>query len=411
MIPHFPVSLAYDMLPSPGLALLALLRRIRSIGNTLKSFILRCLLFCPHVLRSLRRIWPLFPRTSPKDQTKDVPKKGGGHTRPSFAGASGVREGYSTICASRDFNRASEPRLPLGPGSAEVLPLSPIGGQSRSAPRSPASSISFSLPGSRPGSPRRSNRRLSRGSAHSIASSHSADSVHSARPLTILPFNTPLTLTHSRVTSTQFAGILASRPRSPSPIPIPLSFSFPPPSPSQSPSPSVYSHPLPQLSPPESSGSTQISNVIPQATQEGSRPSSFDIRVSPPSRSQTLELTNSRSTSSSPQSSHFVQKGQIPGPSQSPAPESEHSTQSPSDPRGLGLGLGSPYLPSAQGNTPHGGGILPAPVLSPSSDQARNGPSFPQPSLPPGFLSDGRTRSIRLMNSEQVSRYVNKGDV
>ena len=421
MIPHFPVSLAYEMLPSPGLALLTLLRRIRSIGGTLKSFILRCLLFFPQVLRSLRHFWPLFLQTSPNDQTKDVSKKKGGQQRPSIAGASGVREGYSTICTSRDFSRAGEPQLPLGPGSAEALPLSPIGGQSQSAPRSPTSSYSFPSPGS----PRRSNKRLSRSSAHSIASSHNADIVHSPRPLTIIPFNTPLTLTHSRVTSTQFAGILPSRPRSPSPKPTPLSFSFPPPSPSQppsrspsqppsrSPSPSLYSHPLPQLSAPESSsGSTQISHVISQATEEGSRPSSFDIRVSPPSRSQTLEPTNSQSTFSSPQSPHSVPKEQIPGSSQSPTAESEQPTQSPSDPRdlGLGLGLGPPYLPSAHENTPHNSGIRSSAVLTPYSDQAQNGPSFPQPSLPSGFLPDGR-RSIRLMNSEQVSRYVNKGDV
>ncbi len=327
-----------------GLGLLALLRRIRSIGHTLKSFILRFLLFRPHFLRSLRRIWSLCFGTSPKD----IPKKNGGQARPSFPGASGVCEGYSAIYASRDFNNAGEPHLPLGPGNAEVLHLSPIVWQSQSVPHSPSSSRAPSLHGS----PRRSDRQLSVGSTPSIA-----DSIHSATQLPIRRLNTPLTLTHSRVTSTQFAG--APRPdrsRSPSPSPFP------------------HSPPFLQSSTLESSGNTQILGVspIPQDTSEGSRRSSIDINVSPPSRSQ------------------------------SPTTESIHSTQDPSDPRGFG----SPYFPEPL-------------VLSP--DQVRYRPSFPQPSTSSfvaisfvdasGVWPDGKMRSIGLMHSEQVSRYVNKGDV
>lgn len=406
LIPSFPgVSLANDMLPSAGLALLALFRQIRSIGKTLKSFILRCLIFFPHLLR---RIWPLCPRASPKD----VPKKKGDHAGPSFAGTSDVYKGYSTIHASRDFNRAGEPHFSVRPGSADVLPLSPVAGQwrSQSRPHSPASSTSLSLSGS----PRRSDRPLSRSSTRSIASSQNADS---PRPLTIRHLNTPLTLTHSRVTSTQFAGVLPNRPRSPSPMPIPLTVSFPspsqPPFPSRSspPPPSPHSHPLPQTSTPESSGSTQVSNVIPQASSEGSCPSSFAIRVSPPSRSLTLEH-NSQSTSTSPRSPLFVQPGHLSGPSQSPTAESVRPTQDPSDPRGLGLS----YLDSTHGTT-YNSGVLPAGIPTPSSDQVQYVPSFPQPivQIPTvdtaGTLPDERTRSIRLMTSEQVSRYVNKGDV
>ncbi len=331
------------MFPSVGLGLLALLRRIRSIGRTLKSFILRSLLFRPHILRSLKRIWSLCSETSPKD----VPKKKGVRARPSFPGASGVCEGYSAIYASRDFNSAGEPHLPLGPGNAEVLHLSPIMGQSQSAPQSPASSRASSLHGS----PRRSVRRLSVDSTPSIA-----DSTHSATQLPIRRLNTPLTLTHSRVTSTQFAGApRTGRFRSPSPSPFP------------------HPSPFPQSSTLESSGSTQMPDVspIPQDTSEGSRRSSFDIYIPPPSRPL------------------------------SPTAEAVHSTQDPSDSRGFG----SPYFPEALA----------------SSDQARYRPSFPQPSTSSfvaislvdasGVWPDGKTRSIGLMHSEQVSRYVNKGDV
>jgi hypothetical protein len=267
-----------------------------------------------------------------------------------------------------------------------------------------------------------SDRRLSRGSTSSIASSQNADSVRGTRPLTIRHLNTPLTLTHSRVTSTQFAGVPPpTRPWSPSPIRIPLTISFPSPLqsplPSPSSSPSLHSHPLPRSTTPESSGSAQFLNLAPQATSEGFRPSSFAIRVSPPSRSQTLELDSQSIFNSSP-SPLFVQQGHLSGPSQSPTAESDYLTQGPSDPRGLG----SPYLTSAHGRAPHGSGILPAGSPTPSSDQVQYEPSSPQPdislsliNLPiadtAGTLPDGRTRSIRLMNSEQVSRYVNKGDV
>jgi hypothetical protein len=395
------------MLPSVGLALLALLRRIRSIGHTLKSFILRCLLFRPRFLRSLRRIWsPCSERTG--TGPKDVPKNKADEARPSFPGASGVCEGYSTIYASWDFNRTGEPHLPLGPGNAEALPLGPTIGRPQSASRSPTTS---SLASSLPGSPRRSDRQLSGSRTPSITSSHNADSVHSrTRQLTIRHLNTPLTLTHSRVTSTRFAGAPPSRPPSPSPAIFPTPILFPR-SRSPSPSPSPRPHPLPLSTILDSSVSTRISDVA-QDTSEGSHPSSFDIRVSPPSRSQTLEF---QSTLNSPQSSLSFQQGHSSGQSQSPTSQSERPMQDPLD---LG-GFRSPYMAR---NAHHSSGSLPA-VVTPTSNQARYQPSFPQPyisqvsiNVPVAnaseTLSDGRTtRSIKLMHSEQVSRYVNKGDM
>ncbi|KAH8995331.1 hypothetical protein EDB92DRAFT_196297 [Lactarius akahatsu] len=156
-----------------GLGLLALVRAIRSIGYTLKSFILRCVLFWPHVLHNFGHIWPLCSQTG----LKGAPKTTGGQERPSFPKASGMCEEYSTVYASRDFNRANDsvPRLPLGSGNAEDLHLSSIMVQSSA----------------------------STGSTHSIA-----DSNRSGTQLPIRLSNNSLTLTHSRATSTQFAGIL-----------------------------------------------------------------------------------------------------------------------------------------------------------------------------------------------------------
>ena len=168
--------------------LLALLWGIRQyIGCKLKSFIQR------YVLQNLRHVWSLCSRTSPKD----VSKKKRGQERPLFPGTSGGCEGYSTINASRFLHRASEPHLPLRLSNSEVFPLSPTVGQPQSAPRSPASSAS-----SLPGSPH-SERQPPEGSTTSIHRSYNADIQSSS----IRYLNTPLTLTHSRTTSTQFAGV------------------------------------------------------------------------------------------------------------------------------------------------------------------------------------------------------------
>jgi len=294
------------MFPSAGLDLLrlALLRPggiLRSIGHTLKSLILRFLLLWPHVLRSLRRIWALCSRTSPKD----VPKEKGGQARPSSPRASGVCEGYSAIHASRDPSRAGEPyvsRVTTGPGNPEVLHLRPIVGQSQSASHTPGSSLTPLLPRS----PQGLDRQPSVSSTPSIASPHiSVSAMHPPG--------------HFR-------------------------------SPSPSPSPSF-------------------------------------------------------------------QQGHLSGLSQFPTTSAEHSTPDPLSPGSLG----SPYL--AHGNARHSSGSLPAGTLIPCSDQARSQLSFPPPSpsrvsfvnIPvadaSGILSNGKTPSIRLMHSEQVSRYVNKGDV
>ncbi|KAH9066339.1 hypothetical protein EDB87DRAFT_709511 [Lactarius vividus] len=181
--------------------------------------------------------------------------------------------------------------------------------------------------------------------------------------LIIRHLNTPLTLTHSREISTQFAGAPPSRSRSPSPsLLFPFSFRSPSPSPSPSPSssPTLHPHPFPLSYIQESSGSAQIVMPIPQDPLEGSRRPSVDTRVSPPSRSRTLDL-NLQNTFNSPQ-----------------------------------------FPPTGQG---------------------RDGPSFPQPftsqvsvvNIPVAdasrIWSDRKTRSIRLMHSEQVSRHVRKGDI
>jgi hypothetical protein len=384
------------MPPSAGLGLLALLRRIRSFGQTFKSVILRCLLFWPHLLR---RIWPLCPGTDPRVP----PKKKGGQTRPSFHGASEVCGGYSTIYASRDRgrdpSRSSEPHLLSESGSTRALHLlvGPSVGQSHSAPRSPVSSIEIEPPSS-PGSPHLSDRPFPGSSTPSIANT---DDIQ--LPYTIPRLDAPLTLTHSRITSAQFAGTRRSRSRSPSPLPrsrldrflrsttpesdAPSSHSRPPsPSPSRSPSPFSFPRPhlpnrLPESVVPDSSGGIQIPDVV----------------ISPPSAPDTAGTTKADSSPPFPLPVIEVNVSQIPTAGE------EHLMPGPSYPGNLGLGQESAHRSSDN--------------LAPPSNQV--GPVFPSDTslqhIPTvnesGDWSDGKRRSIGLMHSEQVSRYVNKGDV
>jgi hypothetical protein len=397
------------MLPSAGLCLLALLRQMRSFGLNIKPFILRCLLFWPRVLRSLRCIWPLSSRTD----LKDAPKKKGGQERPSYPGASGVCKGYSTIYAIRDPNRPSEPQLPLESRSTSELPVSPGAGQSQSASHtgSPVSESSIGPPS--PSSTHHPNRHFLGGGASPMANPDDIPLPHTIPHLTA-----PLTLTHSRVTSTQFAGApRRSRPQSrppspllsshPSPQPTPVGSPAASPRPSRSPSPlpspSLLSQPLPlpQSSVPDGPGSTQmpVPDVEPTYdTSEGyhRRP---DIMIYPPSRSPTTEAeSQSNNVPQSPLSIHL--------------PGAENWTMDPPDTGSLGLGQVGPrhsnesLRPSSPSLSPNR--ARPVPLPNRSQVTLKNIPVADASWM---NWSDGKKRSIGLMHSEQVSRYVNEGDV
>ena len=349
------------MLGSARLGLLALLRGLRFVGKTLKHFVLRSLLFWPHVLRSLRRIWPLFRRTNPKDLPKN--KDLGGQARPSFPGAPG-RDGYSIIYASRDPKRSSEPHLPLGSGSTEVWPLGPIVGQSQSTPPNPASSFGLSLLDS----PHHSD-----GYFHGDSTSFTAnvDDVQ----LPSIPHLGPLTLTHSRITSTHFSRA-PRRSRPPSPLPhshsVPQSHSRPP---SPPPPPFPTPHSLPQSSELDSAGNTQIPDVV----------------ISP-------ETAEANSFPPSPVS---FRGGYL---SQFPTVGTEHLTLDLAHPGSLGL----------RGDARHSTEGLRPNIFAPPPNQAcLSFPSEAYFSIPSvndtGNWSDGKRRSIGLMHSEQVSRH--KSDV
>ena len=406
------------MLTSVSLSLRTLLRRIRSFGRTLKSLILRCLLLRPHVLRSLQRIWPLCSGTD----HKDAPKKKGGQERPSFPRASGgsMCEGYSTIHASQDYNRSNEPP-PSESGSTRRLRLglrlfgSPGAEQSQSVPHtdSPISSIAPSL----------SSTHLSDRHYHGGSPSPMANLDDIPLPHNIPHLNAPLTLTpHSRITSTQFAGApRRSRPQSRPPSPQPPSHPLPqpttggspaaslgpsqPPSPLPSPLPPPQPVPLPQSSVMGSPGSSQMPMPDVEPAHDPSE-GSYRISVHPPSRSQTMEaesqITESESQSiNSPQSPLSIQLS-----------GAEYWTQGPSDTGSLGSGRvnARPSNESLRLNSP---------ILFPNRARSDLLPRFRSqvtlqdiPFVDASMnWSDRKKRSIGLMHSEQVSRYVNKGDV
>ena len=385
------------MLPSLGLVLLALLRRIRSIGKTLKTFILRGLLFYPHVLRSLRYIWSLLSgRARTGTNTKDVLEKKRGQAGLPFPRVSWACKGYSAIYAGQDFSRAGGSHL--GPDNAEALHLGPMG-QSQNAPRSPASSLTPSLPAS--------DRRSSVGSTSIIANAGDIQ----MPPIPHL--SSPLTLTHSRITSAQFAGSSRrSRSRSRSPSSLPHSQTFHPsatlqsaaasPSPGHSRASSPFRSPTPLLSPQphhlpqssaiDSSSDTQIPDVV----------------IVPPSGPQIAEAQN-QSILNFSQPPLSIQQGPL---FQVPTPGAEQSTAGPSDSGSLGL---------VQENTRRSSDSLQPNSLAQFPN--RTSLSFPltfhsQETLTDipivdasGNWSDGKRRIIGLMHSEQVSRNVRKGDV
>jgi hypothetical protein len=384
------------MLPSAGLGLLALLRRIRSFGgNTLRSFILRCLLLWPHVLRSLRHIWSLFSRRA--GSPKDGPEKNGGQA---FPRVSGVCEGYSAIYASHDFNSAGGSHLQLGPNNAEVPRLSPIVtvGQPQSAPPSPLLS---------PGSSHHSGGHSPVDGSSIIGNADDIQLPH------IRHINVPLTSTNSRDASTRFAGA-PRRPRSPSPVPhshpLPqsstLENSAASPSPvrsrpsslfrlplsSRPPSPVLFPQPhrSPRSNVPDSPASTQIPNVV----------------ISPPSRMQTAEW-GFQGIMNAPLSPLYLEEGHSP---KFPTADVEHSTPDPLD-------TGS----SVQGNGRQSGERSRPNSLAPSPKQAPHSLPLVYKSqvtlvgIPgidaSGNWSDRKTRTIRPMHAEQVSRYEKKSDM
>ena len=197
------------MVSSAKLALPVLFQNIRSsnLGRKLKGFILRCLLFWPRILRSLRKVWSWYTQTRSSDEKNTKDTGGSSSTRELRK-----HEGCVVVCASRAFGRVpvGEPSGHVMPGSSDAeqsIPMEDIFRQNPSAPRTLSSNApSHSAPPSPPDSP------------HTSSSSLREESAHGRMEWFMHRSSTPVNWTHSRASRRQSTGVSPrSRSRSPSP--------------------------------------------------------------------------------------------------------------------------------------------------------------------------------------------------
>ena len=373
------------------------LQRVRSIslGPNLRAFILRCLLLWPRILRYVRNVWSWHFQTSFSDEKK--PKR---HTRGPYSTETlRKREGCVVVCASRDLGGGGEPSRHsiLGSNDAEQsIPLKDI-------PRTPSvpHSLSSSHAPSPQGSPRLSATRLTSGSPYGSTSSLRTGNPHGAMEFIIRRSNTPVSWTHPRATSRQFIGsssLSHSRPSSPFRLLISR-----PSTPAKHDSDDI-----------EKRQETQAPVQQSQGSLEGST-SEVSIQLELPSRSASPEDTESMSSFSRPQIPLVHGSTQsLPTHHQLPSSDSVNSS----------------VVSSHSGRTPSTYGVYTGAHQSRGSNQD-SVPSqsiqppripFPQPSLPhistqisttnaPNAPPRLDTLPVRPMHTEQVSRYMKKGDV
>ncbi|KAI0306292.1 hypothetical protein B0F90DRAFT_1814217 [Multifurca ochricompacta] len=398
-----------DMAPFTRPTLIALLRGIRFIKHALKSFIVRCLFFWPYILRDLKDAWSQCSHAGSRnsDGRKRNGELGGGP--PSSQTSLNLKRiRYDVISASRVPEKASEPNpgYPLQrSGSAEES--HPLQHANASLPavsqphrsHSPTSTFASSLPGS----PQRSGSPLPVDGTRDSTSPYRSESPRGIKvQLTVHRSNTPLAWSHSRATSRQFTGTPSlSRPPSVSLSPFrPYTSSRP-------------STPAIVIGLNESRPS-----VIRNSQDDIPASPSPDILVQPPSRSETMTL--SQGTHSPPYPQPVFLHGST--SSLSPMPLSPAMSNNLSlDPR-----TENNSLDGLNESARHSSASITSGYLAPEPTQAHAMPSFPQTpfsgsraSITSIVVTTNASATqlssskiyIRPMNTEQVSRYMKKGDV
>ncbi|KAI9511124.1 hypothetical protein F5148DRAFT_423388 [Russula earlei] len=392
--------------PRVALRLIAFLQNMRlgsvRLRGALKSFILRCLLFFSRVLRNMRNTWALYFQTRLIDRKKTTGDTGG-HS----SGTLPKQEVYSVVCASRAFEGVGEAgqthTISRSGDAEEPIPLGTDIGR-------PPSVLSFSYPPSLQDSPQRSDNPLLTGNAYSSSSSLRAESPVSTMELTISidrnRSSTPLPYTHTRATLGQFTGVY-SHTRSQPPSPSLLRRLFPRSNTLAEPGIDIPTRP-PTIQ--ESQASPLVSNR-----------SSLDIAIQSPSRSTTLESQ----APYRPRSRLSSLRGQSQTrPARHNTPSADSVSSSVNSPTSRGH---SPSLREAHRNTltHHSREIIQGGHLTPRPPSIRETPepllAFPESSIsrvsiPISNASVAQPagqarREMRLMHSEQVSRYVKRGDV
>jgi hypothetical protein len=394
------------MVSSAKLALSILFQGIRSssLGPNFKTFILRCLLLWPRILRSLRKVWPWYFQTSSSDEKNT---KGDSDTeRPSESstGALRKREECVVVCASRAFGRVpvGEPSGHFMSGSSDAessTPMEDIIRRNPSVPHTPSSRAP-----SRQGSPRLSAPPSPGGSSHSSASSIREESALGSMEWFTRRSNTPVNWTHPRAAGSQFTGVSSrshSRPSIPSPFPF-LRHSSRPNTPMRS----------------DIDIPTRLTMIQHSQDSEGS--SKIPIEIKGPSRPGTPDDTPSVYSFSPPQLPSVMVHGRTQSLStHHRLPSTEFVNQS-ADSQGH-----SPWYGTHTGAHQIGESIRPEGFVTSQSTQAPPRPpfTFPKPSISPistqastmnagnSPFRPGSMPPVRPMHSDQVSRYVKNGDV
>lgn len=351
---------------SAQLALLSFLRSVRSIsvGRNLRAFILRCLLLWPRILRSSRKVWSWYFQTG-----FNYEKKMKGDTGWSSSTAmSRKREECAVVCASRDLGGGGESSRHAISASSDAEQSIPLEDVIQRTPSVPHSLSSAHSPSSQ-GSPRLLATLPSLGSRHSSASPLREMELFAHRS------DTPSSWTHSRP-SFPFR-LRFSRPSIPGTHDIETRLA-----------PIQHSQ-----GSPEGSASEVLGPPLPASPEDKESAYSF-FHDSRPRLSPVHDLTQSlpiRHQFQSTESMNLV-SSHLRG--QSPSPYGMH-----------------------RGAQQSGGDSLNFTTLE--SIQA---PPIPEPLVPPIFTPTSTvnplnspfelgTHSVRLMTSEEVSRYTKKGDV
>jgi hypothetical protein len=350
---------------------------------------LRCLLFWPRVLRHLRKVWSWYFQTSSSDEKKTEADTGGA----SSSGTLRKHEECGVVCASRDFGGGGEPSLHSISGSSDAEQSIQLEDGIRQTPSVPRT-LSSSYTPSQQGSPRLSPTWSPSGSRHASATSLRAESPHGGIGL-FDRSNTPVRWTHSRATGRQFTRASSrsrSRPSSP------------------------FLHHLSRPNTPMRHN-IDISIQHAQGFPEGST-SGVSILLEEPSRPASPEDKQSMDSSSRPQLSPVHGRTQsLPTRHQHPSIESLNSSAVSSHSR--------EHSPSTYGVNisahPSRGTIQDSMTSQSIQAQAPRPPFtfpfFPRPSTQISTANNALSSPfslstrVRPMNSDQVSRYVKKGDV
>ena len=391
------------MTPSLSLALIAFLQRTRSWRRHLRSFMLRCVLFLPRILRNLRNLWSLYFQTGSNATGR---KKTGGETGvPSSTGTMQEWEGYSVICASKTFDRVGEASkshsIPRSANTEEPIEL----GTDVRRPPSGHSSYRPPLRLSIQDPPLHLASPLPTRNFYPSSGSSRAGSPSGTRELIIDQSPYPLPYGHLHATSRQFTGENSPTLSSP---PSPSLFRRHPPSPIARAELGVGGLPRPDMI------------QEPRRSPEVPADRSPSITVQPPSRSGTLVLQAPYSPSRPSESrlSESLVHGQTQSPptrhDSSPIKSMDSSADPPPSPV-HGVPVDGTLRTHHSGGSVDGGFLTPQPIqATPQSVFSSRESVASRISLTTNASSTQagpEKRTIRPMHSDQVSRYVKRGRV